>query len=103
MGPHDPLDIRAQEEAKDQRDARSKLDQQNESEDFKWLMSSKRGRRIVWRQLERAGVFRTPFNTNAMLMAHACGEKNEGLKMLAQVLQLCPERFPEMLSEQAKT
>ena len=103
MGPHDPLDIRAQEELKAQRDTRAKLDQQTEADDVKWLMSSKRGRRIVWRGLERAGVFRTPFNTNAMLMAHACGEKNEGLKTLAQVLEICPERFTEMLSEHTKT
>lgn len=103
MASHDPLDLGAQEQAKEQRDARSKLDLQNEAEDFKWLMSSKRGRRIVWRQLERAGVFRDPFNTNAMLMARACGEKVEGLKTLAQIHALCPENYAVMLSEQTKT
>ena len=34
---------------------------------------SKRGRRIVWRFLERAGVYRLSFNTNAMAMAFAEG------------------------------
>lgn len=103
MGPHDPLDIRAQEQAKEQRDARSKLDQQTEAEDFKWLMSNKRGRRIVWRLLEQAGVFQLSFNPNAMQMAFAEGRRSYGNRTLAQIHALCPEQYAVMLSEQTKT
>ena len=63
-------------------------------------MSSKRGRRIVWRFLERAGVYRLSFNTNAMAMAFAEGNRNEGLRILAQIHTLCPELYAVMVKEQ---
>jgi hypothetical protein len=102
--PHEPLDPSEQNEAKkQQRDARARLELQNESDDFKWLMSSKRGRRIVWRFLEQAGVFRLSFNTNAMQMAFAEGQRSFGNRTLAQVHSLCPEQYPVMLAESTKT
>ena len=101
MSSFDPLDIRGQERAKEDAAARDRLAQVNEAEDFKWLMGSKRGRRIVWRLLDRTGVFRLSFNTNAMAMAFAEGNRNEGLRILAQVHALCPELYPVMMKEQA--
>ena len=80
-------------------ETRRKLARDNEDSDFKWLMSSKRGRRIVWRQLERAGVFRLSFNTNAMAMAFAEGSRNEGLRVLTQIHTLCPELYATMVKE----
>lgn len=80
---------------------RSRLAKTNEDEDFKWLMGSKRGRRIVWRLLDRAGVFRLSFNTNAMQMAFAEGNRNEGLRVLSQIHTLCPELYQVMVKEQA--
>ena len=62
-------------------------------------MGSKRGRRIVWRFLDRAGVFRLSFNTNAMTMAFAEGNRNEGLRILAQIHALCPELYTTMVKE----
>lgn len=62
-------------------------------------MGTKRGRRIVWQQLDRAGVFRLSFNTNAMQMAFAEGGRNEGLRTLAQIHATCPELYPVMLKE----
>jgi len=62
-------------------------------------MSSKRGRRILWRLLDRAGVFRLSFNTNAMAMAFAEGNRNEGLRYLALIHTLCPELYPTMVKE----
>lgn len=95
-------DTEAQEARSRQRAERAKLDAQREVDDTKWLMGSKRGRRIVWRQLERAGVFRLSFNTNAMQMAFAEGGRNEGLKLLAMVHQHCPELYVDMLKEQTE-
>lgn len=96
---YDPLDTRSHERAKADADLRAKLARESEEADLKWLMGSKRGRRIVWRQLERAGVFRLSFNTNAMQMAFAEGNRNEGLRMLAQIHALCPELYPVMVKE----
>lgn len=53
-----------------------------------WLMSGPRGRRIVWRALERAGVFRTSYSSDALAMAFAEGARNEGLRLLAAVQHL---------------
>lgn len=100
MSSYDPLDIRGQERAKSDKDVRDKVARENEESDLKWLMGSKRGRRIVWRLLDRAGVFRLSFNTNAMQMAFAEGNRNEGLRTLAQIHALCPELYPVMVKEQ---
>jgi hypothetical protein len=100
MSNYDPLDIRSQERDKADAEQRSKVARDTEEADLKWLMGSKRGRRIVWRLLDRAGVFRLSFNTNAMSMAFAEGNRNEGLRVLAQIHTLCPELYPVMVKEQ---
>lgn len=101
MSEADPFDIRAQERSRRELDTRTKLAREEEEADFKWLMGSKRGRRVVWRLLDQAGVFRLSFNTNAMAMAFAEGCKNEGLRILAQIHALCPELYATMTKEQA--
>lgn len=96
---YDPTDLRKQERDKADSDARKRLAQADDDADFKWLMSSKRGRRIVWRLLEQAGVFRISFNQNSMAMAFAEGNRNYGNKVFAQVQTLCPELYPAMVKE----
>lgn len=99
MSNYDPLDTKGQQRAKEQRALREKLDRDSEEADFKWLMGSKRGRRIVWRQLEQSGVFRLSFNTNAMAMAFAEGNRSYGNRTLAMVHTVCPELYPVMVRE----
>jgi hypothetical protein len=53
----------------------------------------------VARLLERAGVWRLSFNTNALTMAFHEGMRNEGLRLLAQIAAHCPDRYTEMLKE----
>jgi hypothetical protein len=95
----DPIDIRAQEKAKSDREVRERLAKENEEADLKWLMGSKRGRRVVWRLLDQSGVFRLSFNTNAMQMAFAEGNRNYGNRTLAMIHALCPELYPQMVKE----
>jgi hypothetical protein len=96
---YDPLDLRGQEKAKAQRDLRERLDRENEEGDVKWLMGNKRGRRVVWRLLDTAGIFRSSFNTNAMAMSFAEGNRNYGLRLLSLVHSQCPELYPVMMKE----
>ena len=96
----DPLDIQGQADAAADADERARLAAQIEIDDLRWLMSNKRGRRFVSRLLERAGVFRLSFNTNALTMAFHEGTRNEGLRLLALLNAHCPERYTEMLKEQ---
>ena len=76
--------------------------QRVEVDDLKWVMSNKRGRRFVAGLLERAGVFRTSFNTNALQMAFNEGNRNEGLRLIALLTAECPDRYAEMLKESAE-
>jgi len=96
----DPLDLRGQDRDKADFEAEKRVQQKNEEDDFKWLMQSKRGRRIIWRLLEQAGVFRISFNQNSMTMAFNEGGRNYGLKILDLVHTLTPELYPTMLKEQ---
>lgn len=99
MSDHDPLDTSSLDKARKDVSTKDRLTQQSEAEDIKWLMSSKRGRRMVWRQLERAGVFRLSFNTNSMTMAFAEGARNEGLRLLSLIHGNCSELYATMLKE----
>ena len=99
MSNFDPLDIRSQERAQAEADEQARAEGQKEVEDLKWLMSNKRGRRFIVRQLECAGVWRLSFNTNALTMAFNEGTRNEGLRLLAQITTHCPDRYMEMLKE----
>lgn len=99
MSEYDPTDIRKQERVTADAEAQKRISRDSEESDFKWLMGSKRGRRIIWRSLERAGVFRTSFNTNSMAMAFAEGNKNEGVRTIGLIHTLCPELYATMVKE----
>ncbi len=100
MEDFDPLDTEEQELAAANADAMRKLAQQQQDEDFRWLMSDQRGRRIVWRLLSDAGVFHTSFNPEALTMAFKEGQRTAGLQLLAQVHRLCPDLYTTMMKEQ---
>lgn len=100
MSNYDPFDIHGQQEAQEDKDLKGRINRETEESDFKWLMGSKRGRRIVWRLLEQSGVFRSSFSTTAMQMAFNEGYRNLGNRMLALIHQHSPELYPIMLKEQ---
>ena len=52
------------------------------------------------RWLDRAGVWRLSFNPDALVTAFNEGQRNGGLRLLAQVTRHCPERYADMLREQ---
>lgn len=99
MSEYDPHDIRGQERAKSQKDTAAQIARDTEEADIKWLVSSKRGRRIVWRMLEDARVFHPTFNTNAMQMAFNEGNRNAGNKLLTLVNNASPDALVTMITE----
>lgn len=99
METYDPLDLEGQKKAKADADLKTRLVRETEESDIKWLMSSKRGRRVVWRLLDQAGVFRLSFNTNAMQMAFNEGNRNYGNRTLALLQTHCAELYPQMTKE----
>jgi hypothetical protein len=100
MNSYDPTDTRGQEQEKREAEARKHLVRELEIADVKWLMSSKRGRRIMWRLLDLSGPFRLSFDTNAMKMAFNEGNRNLGNQLFNEVMNLCPELYPVMVKEQ---
>lgn len=97
---YDPTDLRGQDKQRQETDARERNARRTEIADFKWLMSSPRGRRILWRFMTMSRTFQLSFNTNAMQMAFNEGNRNLGLQLLDEVMELCPEQFPVMQKEQ---
>lgn len=85
MSQYDPTDLEGQAIAEAERQSRDERARVIRESDIAWLMSGPKGRRIVWGLLGDAGVFHDPFSTNAIQMAHACGRKSWGLKILAMV------------------
>jgi len=96
---HDPTDLKTQEEARKASELQARLDREAEEGDCRWLMSSKRGRRIVWRLLEQAGVFRSSFSTTAMQMAFNEGYRNYGNHTLGLLHQYCKELYPQRIKD----
>ena len=76
---------------------------QEQADDLRWFLSGPRGRRIAWRWLETAGVFRTSFNTDALAMAFAEGQRNAGLRLMDQVLAVRPDAYTQMVKENGQT
>lgn len=97
---YDPTDLRGQQVDKREAEARRKGIRETEVADVKWLMSSPRGRRIMWRLLDLSGPFRLSFDTNAMKMAFNEGSRNLGNQLFNEVMMLCPELYPVMVKEQ---
>jgi hypothetical protein len=70
-----------------------------EIEDIKWLMAHKAGRRLAWRLLERAGVYRTSFNNSGSITAFNEGQRNMGLFLLAELQEIAPDNYLAMIKE----
>lgn len=98
---HDPTDIRAQERRMNEsKDAKKRI-RDKEVEDVKLIMSSREGRRFVWRLLEMCGVYRSSFTGNSETFFRE-GQRNIGLMLLADVHEHCPDGFLTMLKEQKR-
>lgn len=88
-------DQRTQEEIEE-----AALNKRNvEKEDFKWLMMDIRGRRFVWRYLEKAGVFRVTFRADSNEGDFLEGMRNMGLMLMVDINEICPEKYQLMVNE----
>ena len=99
MSNFDPLDQVALDEAKKARREEQLANALREKEDFKWLMSNEKGRRVVWRLLERSGVYRSDFIPSTNESYFRAGDRNAGARLMALVLEHCPEKYPLMVLE----
>lgn len=81
---------------KQKRDARSVRKQ--ELADFRAVLKTQPGRRLIWRLLEKAGIFRTSFTGNSTTFFNE-GMRNMGLIVMADLNEACPEMYQVMVNE----
>lgn len=100
MSNYDPTDVRGQQLASREAEARQRAVRDLEIADIQWLMSSKKGRRILWRLIALSGTFHLSFDPNAMKMAFNEGKRNLGNQLFDEIMTHCPEMYPVMVKEQ---
>ena len=97
----DPVDLVGQEEAAEKKQKDRKLNRDGQIEDFKWIMSDKRGRRFMWRLLEVTGVYRTSFTGNSTTFFNE-GMRNVGLIVMNEIHENCPELYETLIKENSR-
>lgn len=81
------------------RKRRLDLERKQETNDLQSVMGTAYGRRFIWRWLGITGVHRTSFNTNALSMAHAEGQRGVGLMLEAEIMETDPKLYLTMQAE----
>jgi hypothetical protein len=102
MKQRDPTDLAGQERDREAKALKSKVERDQETADFKWLMSDKRGRRFMWRLLSMTGLYRSSFTGNSNNTFFNEGARNIGLMLISEVNELTPDAYAMMLDEQRK-
>lgn len=74
---------------------------ERERDDLVAVMSSAEGRRLVWRLLERAGVFRISYSADSDLTIFNEGQRNQGLRLFTDAQEFCPKLYLTMAQEAA--
>lgn len=95
----DPTDTRRQEREAEAEELLAREARRREVEDLRWLMAHAQGRRFIWRLLDRAGIYRTSFNSSGSVMAMNEGRREMGLFVLAEITEAAPESFLKLLRE----
>lgn len=96
----DPTDTDSLEAELGRQNAKARQRTDQIATDIKWLMAHKQGRRIVWRYLSEAGVYRSSFVKGETEFRE--GMRNMGLLILNDVHTHSPDRYVEMLTENRK-
>lgn len=99
MQEHDPFDIARQAATEAERSDAAVLVAEIERSDTEWLMGDERGRRIARGLLAKAGVWRSSFSSDSLLMAFREGARSHGLELLARIDRHTPEKYQLMLQE----
>lgn len=69
------------------------------AEVLKGIMATPQGRQWMFGLLEMCHIGANPFDTNALRMAHNCGEANVGLRLWAELQTACPDQYILMMRE----
>jgi len=80
--------------------AKQKVESRNDRRlnDVREILNTKRGRRFMWETLEFCGIFKTSLADPHQIFYNE-GQRNVGLKLLADVNEASPEAYLLMLRE----
>jgi hypothetical protein len=95
MGDHDPFDLPDETTASQLETVYSSL----EDKDFVWLMGSRRGRRIMYRLIDKSGVFRMSYTGEAASTFFNEGQRNLGQALTALIIRASADDYVKMLKE----
>lgn len=86
----DLFDIDATKARDTQRTDASRAERERADNELRFVMADARGRRFVWQLLGDAGIYRSSFATDPLVMAHAEGKRDTGLRLLDRILRVTP-------------
>jgi exoribonuclease R len=72
---------------------------QQEVNDIREVMGTEAGRRVVYKLLDRAGIYRCSFAGQSNQTIFNEGGRNQGLMLLSDVTQHAPNSYQQMLKE----
>jgi hypothetical protein len=70
-----------------------------EREGLRQTMSTEAGRKWLHSLILRCRPFTSPFSSDALIMANNCGEANVGLQIIADMHEVSPELYLQMMKE----
>ena len=78
---------------------KEKFGRERELSDIQHILSTAQGRRFLWRYLETCGIYRSSF-TGSSETFYLEGQRNIGLKLLADITEASPESYMLMMKAQ---
>jgi hypothetical protein len=84
-----------------QRRADANAEAQRKS-DLRAVLATDAGRRYVWYLLGQTGLYRTSFATHSNQMSFNEGQRNVGLKLQAEVIEVDPSAYLKMINEEKR-
>ena len=79
--------------------AEQKRERLKEIDDLRKILKTPEGRRYLWRQLGKCGIFRNSFNPNSNHTAFSEGQRNVGLALLIEINEADITAFAKMQNE----
>lgn len=98
MSEYTPFDLEENAATEEEKKLRAKLLAEQDIKDLQWVMGDKRGRRFMWRLLERSGVFRISYTGNSETYFRE-GMRNIGIMQLDDLKTYCEETYIAMERE----
>ena len=93
------IDVFALDEKSKEAKKKSEHQHKRRISDLKELLRYPAGRRFIWEELSRTGVFRSSFSLNSMQTAFQEGQRDIGLSLLRDINEAEPTAFARMQQE----